>query len=116
MQTAISPTIPSLLALCPARLKLLSEVPPHKRVRPALLGLCVKGPTNMQISCRVVFLMLTLASPLCAATSGQTSTPYHGKNFDGPAELPREYVKSSLKDTPAGGKTWGVRPGQSLEQ
>jgi hypothetical protein len=36
--------------------------------------------------------------------------------FDGPAELPREYVKSSLKDTPAAGKTWMVRSGQSIEQ
>lgn len=39
-----------------------------------------------------------------------------GKNFDGPAELPREYVKSSLKDTPATGKTWLVRSGESIEK
>ena len=76
----------------------------------------------MQISSRcmaapwAVFLLLIQASPLPAATSGQSSTASKGKNFDGPAELPREYVKSSLKDTPAGGKTWMVRPGQSLEQ
>ena len=64
----------------------------------------------------VVFLLLILASPLRAATSGQSSAPSSSENFDGPAELPREYVKSSLKDTPAGGKTWMVRSGQSLEQ
>ena len=76
----------------------------------------------MQISSRcmaapwVVFLLLILASPLRAATSGQSSMQSNGKNFDGPAELPRVYVKSSLKDTPAGGKTWMVRSGQSVEQ
>ncbi|MGA7768356.1 MAG: hypothetical protein WCA27_19305, partial [Candidatus Sulfotelmatobacter sp.] len=64
----------------------------------------------------VIFLLLILASPIRAATSGQSSTPSNAKNFDGPAELPREYAKSSLKDTPAGGKTWMVGPGQSLKQ
>jgi hypothetical protein len=79
-----------------------------------------KGSTDMQISSRhlaaswVVFLLLILASPF-RATSDQSSTPSNG-NYDGPAELPREYVKSSLKDTPAGGKTWTVGSGQSLEQ
>jgi hypothetical protein len=64
----------------------------------------------------VVFLLLLLASPLRAATSEQSSAPSNSKNFDGPAELPREHVKTSLKDTPAGGKTWTVSSGQSLEQ
>ena len=63
----------------------------------------------------VVFLLLILTSPLRTATSGQSSAS-SGKNSDGPAELPREYAKSSLKDTPAAGKTWMVRSGQSLEQ
>jgi len=62
----------------------------------------------------VVFLLLILASPLRAATSGQSSAS-NSKNSDGPAELPREYAKSSLKDTPAGGKTWMVRSGENLE-
>jgi hypothetical protein len=64
----------------------------------------------------VIFLLLILASPLRLATSGQSSTPSSGKNYDGPAELPREHVKSSLKDTPAAGKIWMVRSGQSVEQ
>jgi len=82
----------------------------------------VKGSTNMQNSNRgraaswVVFLLLILASPLRAATSDHSSTTVNSKNFDGPAELPREYVQSSLKDTPAGGKTWAVGPERSLEQ
>ena len=64
----------------------------------------------------LIFILLILASPLHAAISGQSSALSSGKNFDGPAELPREYAKSSLKDTPAGGKTWLVSSGQSLEQ
>ena len=43
-----------------------------------------------------------------------SNTP--AKNFDGPAELPREYVKSLLKDTPATGKHWMVRSGQNLKE
>jgi hypothetical protein len=59
-----------------------------------------------------VFLLLILSYPV--PSSSQSSRPT-GKNFDGPAELPREYVKSALTDTPAHGKTWTVRSGQSLE-
>jgi hypothetical protein len=63
----------------------------------------------------VVFLLLIPASSLDAAVFDQSSTST-GRNSDGPAELPREYVKSSLKDTPAGGKSWMVAAGQSLEE
>ena len=65
---------------------------------------------------RVVFSLLILGSSFCPATSAQSSGASDGKNYDGPAELPREYVKSSLKDTPATGKTWMVRSGQRVEQ
>jgi hypothetical protein len=41
----------------------------------------------------------------------QTSTAPAG-NHDGPAELPRIYVKSSLRDTPAPGKTILVKAGE----
>jgi hypothetical protein len=37
-------------------------------------------------------------------------------NFDGPAELPRESVKSSLADTRSEGKTWMVHAGESVER
>ena len=60
---------------------------------------------------------LTLDSfALSPAASLDPSSAAGGKNFDGPAELPREYVRSSLKDTPAGGKSWTVLAGQSLEK
>lgn len=39
-----------------------------------------------------------------------------GSNFDGPAELPREYVKSSLRDTPSTGKIWAAQSAQMLEK
>src|ERR1017187_6800369 len=76
----------------------------------------MKVRSQFSAALRGGFLFLILASTLCAASSGQSSTPPQGKNFDGPAELLRQQVKSSLKDTPAGGKTWMVRSGQSLEQ
>jgi hypothetical protein len=60
-----------------------------------------------------VFLFLFLASPLRVST-GQSSKS-DGKNFDGPAELLREYVKSSWKDTPATGRTWAIRSGENIE-
>ncbi len=82
-----------------------------------------KGSTSMRIYGRsmpapkvVVFFLLILAFSLGAAGSDQTSAASNGKNFDGPAELPREHVKSSLKDTPANGKTWTVAAGQNLAQ
>ena len=62
----------------------------------------------------IVFFSLFLAIPSLVAVLDPARLS-NGKSFDGPAELPRDYVKSSLKDTPAGGKTWTVRAGQSLE-
>jgi hypothetical protein len=61
----------------------------------------------------VVFLILILPAGLRAAAQSSTSDR---KSFDGPAELPREFTKSSLKDTPANGKTWVVRAGESFER
>lgn len=68
------------------------------------------------LATNAVFLATILTSALAAAAAGQRSTQFGTKNFDGPAELPREYVKSSLKDTPAGGKILMVHAGQNLEQ
>ena len=38
------------------------------------------------------------------------------QRFDGPAELPRIYLRSSLADTPAPGKTHLVKAGDDLQQ
>ena len=82
-----------------------------------------KGSTSRRIYSRsmaapgiVALFLLILAFSLRAASSDQTSAASNGKNFDGPAELPREHVKSSLKDTPANGKIWTVAAGQNLAQ
>ena len=69
-------------------------------------------PAHMSL--RYGLFLLLIVSTLSAA-SAQSATPSDGKNFDGPAELPREYVKSSLKDTPAPGKVWTVNSGESVE-
>jgi hypothetical protein len=61
-------------------------------------------------------LSLAILAFLLPVTAWGQASASGGKNFDGPAELPREYVKSSLKDTPATGKTWMVRAGDNLQQ
>jgi len=63
----------------------------------------------------LILLSLIPVSPVRSATSTPSSEQSNGKTFDGPAELPKEYAKSSLKDTPAGGKTWTVSSGQNLQ-
>jgi hypothetical protein len=62
-----------------------------------------------------VFFFLIVPGCLRAGAA-QSSTAPQGNNFDGPAELPRQHVKSSLNDTPAGGKTWMVHSGESVER
>jgi len=47
-----------------------------------------------------------------AATDPQASP---GK-FDGPAELPRKYVRTSLADTPASGQVHQIKEGQDLQE
>src|ERR1700678_3142593 len=49
-----------------------------------------------------------------AAQVGAQQPASQGK-FDGPAELPRVYVKSALVDTPAPGKTTLIRGGENLQ-
>jgi hypothetical protein len=69
---------------------------------------------------RLVLVLLFLAPLVPPVTSSQSSAVSnavsHDDRYDGPAELPREFVKSSLKDTPAHGKIAMVRSGENLEQ
>jgi hypothetical protein len=51
---------------------------------------------------------------VAAQTAGAPAAPSPGK-FDGPAELPRVYVKSSLADTPAPHKLSSVKDGDNLQ-
>jgi len=55
---------------------------------------------------------------MCAPHSNalaQTATSAAAQ-FDGPAELPRIYVHSSLADTPAPGRTWQVKEGEDFQK
>jgi len=60
----------------------------------------------------VLVLSLVLGA---VAACGQESKPSSAPEFDGPAELPREYVKSSLADTPSPGKTILVKNSDELK-
>ncbi len=55
---------------------------------------------------------------LSAAAIAQTHNDPQGtrSGFDGPAELPRVYVKSALADTPAPGKNIAVKAGGNLQE
>lgn len=71
---------------------------------------------------RCVLLIWPLFSPLFAQTLGQGTSAEktfddstQSIHFDGPAELPRIYVTSSLANTPAPGKTWKVPSGGDLQ-
>jgi hypothetical protein len=64
------------------------------------------------LMCALVALMLALPA-FGAANAGH---PSPAGNFDGPAELPRDHVKSSLADTPAPGHVHLVKDGENLQQ
>jgi hypothetical protein len=62
----------------------------------------------------LALLFVFLAFPvLCSASLDQSSS--ESAKFDGPAELPRIYLHSSLADTPAPGRTLLVKSGDDLQ-
>ncbi len=58
--------------------------------------------------------LLMAAPPTNTGAPGQQATGTESR-FDGPAELPRVYVKSSLADTPAPGRVRLVKRGDNLQ-
>src|SRR5208283_1140295 len=56
-----------------------------------------------------------LSSPRVESQSTGTSPAAGEAKFDGPAELPRVYVKSALADTPAPGKILQVKADGNLQ-
>ncbi len=60
---------------------------------------------------RAVTITTSLAVLFIVITAGA-----HASTYDGPAELPRVYVQSSLSSTPSPGKTWYVAAGGSVQQ
>ncbi len=71
----------------------------------------------MTILLRTWLLCGLLFCPVPPAGAGQTSStqPSSPGKFDGPAELPRVFVKSGLADTPAPGKVLLVKGGDNLQ-
>jgi hypothetical protein len=63
----------------------------------------------------LVALMIFLAAVAAAASAlNKTSSDASLSHFDGPAELPRAFVRSSIADTPAHGKRWAVKSSDDL--
>jgi len=58
----------------------------------------------------VFAVVIALFCFILPAAAGETRT-----GFDGPAELPRVYMKTSMADTPAPGKTHAVKAGGDLQ-
>lgn len=50
-----------------------------------------------------------------ASAPGKSLSDASLSHFDGPAELPRTIVRSSLRETPANGKSWEVRSSEELQ-
>jgi len=68
---------------------------------------------KIRVLCSCAFSLLFLA--VCAPADTARGTASSGR-FDGPAELPRVFVSSSLADTPAPGRIRLVKEGESLQQ
>jgi hypothetical protein len=67
---------------------------------------------------RVLFLLplaLTLGAPFGAPSDKGSEVSSAPARSDGPAELPRVSMKSSLVDSPAQGKTWKLKPGDDFQ-
>src|ERR1700733_7317455 len=60
-------------------------------------------------------LRLLVAPAMCFIAALPVAAQSPG-SFDGQAELPRVYIKSSLADTPAPGKVWKLKAGDSVQE
>ncbi len=73
----------------------------------------------MSVVCRIWLLMCILVSlghGVAMAGQSAAATPAASRGqFDGPAELPRVYIKSALADTPAPGKVLPVKADGDLQ-
>ena len=68
----------------------------------------------MQQKAPLPILQFLLIAFLSCLAGGQDQQPAATGQFDGPAELPRLYVKSALADTPTPGKTMQVKNSNEL--
>ncbi len=65
---------------------------------------------------RIVIPICGLFFLVCATTLVSASGSAASDRFDGPAELPRVWIKSSLADTPAPGQVRAVKEGDNLQE
>jgi hypothetical protein len=65
---------------------------------------------------RTIVCSLWIAVLLLYPAAMNAQSPQERSGFDGPAELPRVYVKSSLADTPTPGHVLQVKQGGSLQE
>ena len=70
----------------------------------------------VQILCLLLFPIHLRPTAIYASVVSQTSDTAASGDHDGPAELPRALVASSLPDTPAPGKVISVQAGEDLSQ
>ena len=68
---------------------------------------------SLMLPARLLVLVVFLG--IFSLSSYSQSAPAQS-NFDGPAELPRVYVKSALSDTPAPGHRWTVNERGNLQE
>src|SRR5438309_9869253 len=90
----------------------------HSRLRPqfgAAMRVCLRYLTVLAVVVLPV-RMPTHASPQNKPTESQSAPASKHGPSDGVAELPRTYVESSLRATPAPGKTLTVRAGDDASQ
>jgi hypothetical protein len=67
---------------------------------------------------RSIYFLLVIFSPALVElgfAAAQTAPSNLGQ-MDGPAELPRIYVRSALADTPANGKVWQVKATENFQE
>jgi len=88
-------------------------------------GSCTMNAPPRCLTEQILLLLLPGILTLClcpywievlAFGQGSGTNASGSRNFDGPAELPRSYVDSSLRATPAPGKTLTVRAGEDPSQ
>src|SRR5579864_9510921 len=68
------------------------------------------------IICSLASFCFLLVAPALSERAGQKETPGDREKFDGPAELPRVYMKTALADTPAPGEIHKVKAGGDLQR
>src|ERR1700728_395519 len=85
-------------------------------IKPRKAAPAERLPTRSLILRLVLLILAAAPSSLAVSVEPQLAgQKTSAGNFDGPAELPRLFVKSSMSDTPAEGKSLVVNSAESLQ-